>query len=151
MDQVRWATLCAFRDWDNKEVFPEGTFYLKDRINGSFVNVNMKNQRSYVLTNPVITSLKISYKGVCSSIPVNNGWNMISEPLLAEDMALNNLFSTATSSAYGYEDGYTTEDTLVASKGYWLKFGGNELIQICGSILGDTVVVKEGWDTDRLI
>ena len=126
--------------------FPEGTFYLKDRINGSFVNVNMKNQSSYVLTNPVITSLKISYRGVCSSISVSNEWNIISVPLLAEDMALNNLFPTATSSAYGYENGYATEDTLVASKGYWLKFGGSELIQICGSIMGDTVVVKEGWN-----
>ena len=31
--------------WDST-VFPEGTFYLKDLINGSFVFVNMKNQSS---------------------------------------------------------------------------------------------------------
>ena len=73
--------------WDSTS-FPEGTFYLKDLINGSFVFVNMKNQSSYVLTEPAITSLNISYKGNCSMVSVNNEWNMISVPLLAEDMSL---------------------------------------------------------------
>ena len=31
--------------WDST-AFPEGTFYLKDRLDGSFVFVNMKNQSS---------------------------------------------------------------------------------------------------------
>ena len=47
-------------------------------------------------------------------VSVNNEWNMISVPLLAEDMSLSNLFPTATSSAYGYDGGYVTEDTLVS-------------------------------------
>ena len=46
--------------WDSTS-FPEGTFYLKDRINGSFVNVNMKFKSSYILTNPDITSLNIIF------------------------------------------------------------------------------------------
>ncbi|MDH3267918.1 MAG: YCF48-related protein [Ignavibacteria bacterium] len=132
-------------NWDSLS-FPEGTFYLKDRIDGSFVKVNMKNQSSYVLTEPAITSLNISYKGKCSLVSVNNEWNMISVPLLAENMALTNLFPTATSSAYGFDNEYVTEDTLIAGVGYWLKFGGSEELQICGSSLGDTISVQEGWN-----
>ena len=131
--------------WDSTS-FPEGTFYLKDRINGSFVNVNMKNQSSYILTNPVITSLSIIYKGVSSIVDVNNEWNMISVPLLAEDMSLSNLFPTATSLAYGFEGSYVTEDTLVGGKGYWLKFDGNQQVQIYGSRMGDTVPLETGWN-----
>jgi len=131
--------------WDSTS-FPEGTFYLKDRIDGSFVFVNMKNQSSYVLAEPAITSLNISYRGDCSVVSVNNYWNMLSVPALAEDMELSNLFPTATSSSYGYENGYVMEDTLAAGKGYWLKFGGNEDIQICGALPGDTVQVNEGWN-----
>ena len=131
--------------WDSTS-FPEGTFYLKDRINGSFVNVNMKNQSSYVLTNPVITSLSIIYKGVSSIVDVNDEWNMISVPLLAEDMSLSNLFPTATSLAYGFEGSYVTEDTLVGGKGYWLKFDGNQQVQIYGSRMGDTVPLETGWN-----
>jgi len=131
--------------WDSTS-FPEGTFYLKDRIDGSYVFVNMKNQSSYNLTEPAITSLNISYRGSCSMVSVNNEWNMLSVPVLAEDMALSNLFSTATSPAYGYDNGYVMEDTLAAGVGYWLKFGGDEVIQICGALMGDTVQVKAGWN-----
>ena len=131
--------------WDST-AFPEGTFYLKDRINGSFVNVNMKKQNSYTLIEPSITSLDIRYTGIFSSVLVNNDWNMISVPLRAEDMSLSNLFPTATSLAYGFDGGYVTEDTLVGGKGYWLKFSGNEQIQICGSVSGDSVNVKQGWN-----
>lgn len=131
--------------WDSTS-FPEGTFYLKDRINASFVNVNMKNQSSYILTEPAITSLDISYRGNYSLVSVKNDWNMISVPLLSEDMTLNNLFPLATSLAYRYNGGYLPEDTLKGGVGYWLKFDGDQLIQIFGSTMGDTVPLVIGWN-----
>lgn len=132
--------------WADLSIY-SGTFYLTDRINGTFVNVNMKNQGSYILTNPAITSLNIIYKGeFCSVVSVNDAWNMISVPYLAEDMSQTNLFPTATSFAYGFDNSYVVEDTLIASVGYWLKFGGNEEIQICGTKLGDEIQVEAGWN-----
>ena len=131
--------------WDST-AFPEGTFYLKDRINGSFVNVNMKNQSSYTLTNQAINSLSISYRGLCSIMSVNDEWNIISVPLLADDMTLSNLFPSATSPAYSYNAGYISHDTLETGKGYWLKFGASQQLQICGLTQGDTVSVHEGWN-----
>jgi hypothetical protein len=71
---------------------------------------------------------------------------MISVPLLAEDMSLNNLFPSATSLAYGYDNSYVSEDTLVSGEGFWLKFGANQQIQICGLLSDDTVSVQGGWN-----
>ncbi|HQI42290.1 MAG TPA: YCF48-related protein, partial [Ignavibacteriaceae bacterium] len=131
--------------WDST-AFPEGTFYLKDRINGSFVNVNMKKQSSYTLTNSGISSLQISFRGLSKTISVIADWNMISVPLITVDMSVNNLFPAAGSPAYIYNNGYLTEDTLSAGTGYWLKFDGAEQIQIYGLTQGDTVSVQEGWN-----
>lgn len=131
--------------WDSTG-FPEGTFYLQDVINGSLVNINMKNLSSYTLLNQAINTLNISYKGLCNTIPVNNDWNIVSVPLLADDMSLNNLFPSATSLAYSYSGEYISEDTLVTGTGYWLKFDGNEQIQICGLTQDDTVSLQQGWN-----
>ncbi|MBK8551958.1 MAG: hypothetical protein IPL53_13180 [Ignavibacteria bacterium] len=50
--------------WANN-VFPSrGYYYLKDNIGGSVVNVNMRNQSSYTLTNSGISLLKIEYTSV---------------------------------------------------------------------------------------
>ncbi len=48
--------------WDNKQL-PEGSFFLKDIITGTIVNVNMKIDSTYSLTNVGINELKIEYNG----------------------------------------------------------------------------------------
>ncbi|MDY0081888.1 MAG: YCF48-related protein [Ignavibacteriaceae bacterium] len=131
--------------WDSTS-FPEGTFYLKDRINGSFVNVNMKNQSSYTLTNSEITSLKIIFIGLSKTIFVKGDWNIISVPLIAEDMSVSNLFPSASSSAFSFHDGYITVDTLETGVGYWIKFEEDEQIQIYGLTQEDIVPVQAGWN-----
>jgi photosystem II stability/assembly factor-like uncharacterized protein len=132
-------------DWDSLS-FPEGTFYLKDLAGGSLISINMKNQSSYILSNPAITSLNIAYKGNCSVITVDDGWNMISVPYNAEDMSATNLFPDAASSLFKYDNGYSVEDTLSAGVGYWVKYSSNETIQICGGLTGDSVTVNESWN-----
>lgn len=131
--------------WDSTS-FPEGTFYLKDKINGSFVNVNMKNQSSYTLTNSEITSLKIIFSGLSKTIFVKGDWNIISVPLITEDMSVSNLFPSASSSAFSFQDGYITVDTLETGVGYWIKFEEDEQIQIYGLTQEDIVSVQTGWN-----
>jgi hypothetical protein len=46
--------------WD-KTKLPQGTLYLKDIITGTIVNVNMKSDSSYTLTNTGINELSINY------------------------------------------------------------------------------------------
>ncbi len=47
--------------WDNAKL-PNGSFYLKDNVTGTIVNVDMKKDSSYTLTNPGISELKIELK-----------------------------------------------------------------------------------------
>ncbi len=132
--------------WDSLS-FPTGAFHLTDVINETFVNVNMKNQSSYVLTNTTITSLKINYSPeYCFVVSIDSSWNLVSVPYLSQDMRLSSLFSTAISEAYRYDAGYLTEDTLTTGVGYWLKFADDESVEICGTTLGDTVRVETGWN-----
>jgi photosystem II stability/assembly factor-like uncharacterized protein len=53
--------------WD-KTSLPKGNLYLKDIINGSIVNVNMKTDSSYILTNSGINELEIKLKLDVSAI-----------------------------------------------------------------------------------
>lgn len=132
--------------WDSS-AFPAGRFYLRYPVNGNFININMKNQSSFTLTEPGITSFQVNYTPeFCHSVLADSGWNMISVPLLAEDMSLDSLFPTAASSAFVYDNGYLQVDTLNSGVGYWLKFNSNEQIQICGTTSGDTIPVKAGWN-----
>lgn len=53
--------------WDNSKL-PTGNFYLKDNINGTFVNVNMKTSNSYTLTNTGISELQIQAEGLPTAV-----------------------------------------------------------------------------------
>ena len=83
---------------------------------------------------------------LCKDVNVVNGWNIISVPVQASNMGLSNLFSTATSQAYEYNNGYVNATTLSNGKGYWLKFGSNQSIQICGNKVTQPVSVNAGWN-----
>ncbi len=48
-------------NWDSSAFLSTGFFNLKDTVNGSIANVDMRNQKSFTLTNTGISSLKIEY------------------------------------------------------------------------------------------
>lgn len=133
--------------WNSTDL-PEGSFYLKDEIVGTLVNVNLKSQNSYSLSNPGITSLKIEYtRQISRDVNVLSGWNIVSVPLEAADMSVSSLFPDATSSAFGYNNGYVTATTLSNGAGYWLKFSGAHTYTICGSMAASKeIAVKAGWN-----
>lgn len=131
--------------WDNSTL-PEGIFYLRDLINGSFVNVDMKAQNSYVLTQDFISKLNIIYTGRCLSSDIVSGWNLISIPLLSNDMTKETLFPNANSFAFTYNNGYEIEDTLQGGKGYWLQFPDSGVTSVCGTLFGNTIDLAQGWN-----
>ncbi len=133
--------------WDSSSL-PTGSFYLKDEINGSIVNVNMKTQSSYSLTNSGITALKIEYtQSQSKDIAVQSGWNIISIPLLAADMSVSSIFSDAASSAYKYNNSYQTITSFSNGVGYWLKFNIGKTYTIQGSSVSSKIVnVNTGWN-----
>jgi photosystem II stability/assembly factor-like uncharacterized protein/uncharacterized protein YegL len=118
--------------WSNSSL-PEGSFYLKDLVTGTVVNVDMKSQTSFVLTNSGITSFKIEYsQRMVKAVAVSAGWNIVSVPLLSNNMSKNGLFPSAISSAFAFDNGYVAKDNMENGKGYWLKFSTTENVQIAG-------------------
>lgn len=132
----------------NPADFPAGSFRLSDEITGTLVNVDMRAQNSYTLTNTAITSLKIEYSNSpCADVNVVSNWNIVSVPVLAQNMSVSNLFPTATSPAFAFNNGYVSTTTLQNGFGYWIKFGSAATIQICGSpVSSRDIPVNSGWN-----
>lgn len=57
--------------WNNNAFPSSGYFYLKDSVGGSIVNVNMRGQSSYTLTNSEIGLLKIEYTRIKINLKVS--------------------------------------------------------------------------------
>ncbi|MCX6162218.1 MAG: hypothetical protein NTV87_12905, partial [Ignavibacteriae bacterium] len=122
-------------NWNNSAL-PQGSFYLKDEVTGTIVNVNMKAQNTCVLTNPGITSLKIEYaQTITVPVTVLSGWNIVSVPVLALDMSKTSLFPDAATPAYWFNNGYIANDTLKNGVGYFIRFNTGNTYNINGSII----------------
>jgi hypothetical protein len=82
-----------------------------------------------------------------SSFAVADGWNIISVGTTVGDYRKSVLFPSASSGAFAYQAGYVLKDTLQNGKGYWLKFSGNQFVDITGTPRPtDTVTVVSGWN-----
>lgn len=134
--------------WDSSALPSYGTFYLRDEITGSIVNVNMRLQSGYVLSNTGITSLKIEHTvNQSQSIAVDSGWNMVSVPLRAGDMNYTALFPGAASEPFAYNGGYVNVTTLINGTGYWIKFSDTAVYSIEGyPWQPEHINVNEGWN-----
>lgn len=134
--------------WNPSSLPLTGYFYLKDIITGTIVNVNMRNQSSYVLSNSGINTLKIEYTPYfINSVSVNSGWNILSVPLKSSNMSVSYLFPGAASPAYSYNNGYVTVDSLKNAKGYWLKFNSSGNYNDTGVyVTPQTISLFSGWN-----
>jgi len=81
------------------------------------------------------------------NVTYNSGWNILSVPLKANDMRKTSLFPDAVSSAFAYNDGYYTEDTLKTGKGYWLKFNDAGSVNVVGQkVQNYSLQLPAGWN-----
>ena len=78
---------------------------------------------------------------------MDNGWNMISVPVVALDFRKDELFPASVSSAFAYEGSYIEKDTLANRTGYWLKFNSAGSDSLTGlMLLNDSMNVSKGWN-----
>ncbi len=132
--------------WD-PSMLPEGSFMLKDSYGVGLVNVNMKQQSSVTISNTSVTSVIIEHSmETTSSFNTFQGWNMISVPVEAEDMAVSAVFPDASSSAFKFNNGYVPVDMLELSVGYWIKFDDVLTHNITGMPVPGPIAVAEGWN-----
>lgn len=135
-----------YLSWEPSDL-PLGSFILKDAVTGTIVNIDMKENTSYTLENSNISKLQIEYsKNINVNFSVDAGWNIMSVPVNADDMAVNSLFPTAVSSAFSFQQGYSVEDSLKNGTAYWLKFDNQQSISLTGSKVTGNVPVNSGWN-----
>ncbi|MBX7042953.1 MAG: T9SS type A sorting domain-containing protein [Ignavibacteria bacterium] len=134
--------------WNNQTMPSTGTFFLRDEITGTIVNINMRNQTSYTLTNSGITSLKIEYLyNQTLSGSVSPGWNIVSVPLRTTDMLYTALFPGVASEAYTYSGGYVSISMLSNGTGYWMRFNNNANYNFTGYPWSpENMQVSTGWN-----
>lgn len=123
-----------------------GNFFLRDDF--GLVDVNMRTQNIYILTNAAITSLKIEFiRTIARPVNVLQGWNILSVPVNTLNMKANDLFPGATTYFFGYNNGYQITDTLKNGYGYWVKYAANQNFVIEGNIVDPpNVHVNNDWN-----
>jgi photosystem II stability/assembly factor-like uncharacterized protein len=133
--------------WDSTAL-ANGTFFIRDQsTHGGQFNINMKGQRSFIITGTSTAAIEIVHK-----IPVffsfSNGWNLVSLPLNpANDARRITTFPTASSEAFGYSGSYYIADTMQIDHGYWIKFANTQSIGFEGTPrTHDTIHVSDGWN-----
>jgi len=107
----------------------------------------MKTVNTLVIENSSINMLDINYTLITGrTFAVNGGWNIVSAPLVNENMSAGVLFSGASSDLFTYNNGYTPVSTLENGKGYWVKYDEPSVIAHYGSSPGGQIAVSEGWN-----
>jgi hypothetical protein len=79
---------------------------------------------------------------------LNEGWNLLGLPVDPPDHHYLSLFPNAIpGTLYGFDGSYTSEDTLLPGKGYWLRFPSAETVPIAGvSIDSISLGLMPGWN-----
>ncbi len=84
---------------------------------------------------------------ICRDITLLEGWNLLSAPVITEDMSSGILFPDANSPVYGYTDKYNVITTLENGKGYWVKYPSSATVNLCGHIVNSkSIPITEGWN-----
>lgn len=132
----------------NRNTLPSGSFTIRDQFGA--VTVNMKLQDSLVIADDNATTFRITYTDANSIVSgnVQQNWNIVSVPLMVDDLTRASLFPTSTSYTFAFTpSGYARRDTLNYGVGYWLKFPSSQNISLTGSLTSlDTIHVTQGWN-----
>ncbi|MBE0570637.1 MAG: Omp28-related outer membrane protein [Ignavibacteriaceae bacterium] len=101
---------------------------------------NLNNELNFDESDNSFTIYRVQFN-------VYSGWNLVSIPILSNNMSKSFLFPTAISPVYAYNNGYYTVDTLLNGESYWVKFNSNETISLHGNfIIENTINVSSGWN-----
>jgi hypothetical protein len=101
--------------------------------------------------NPLVVPVRVTVIDEQLSLAVNveQGWNLVSAPLLFGDFSRGSVYPTSVSQLFRYlsGSGYQGLDTLIPGEGYWLKFPASHSQSLTGvPVAGDTIGVLQGWN-----
>ncbi len=132
---------------------------LKDYIGGDFRYYDISRMASGLANQLVMTlSPLVNWPGQDScyhittnifgvTVSISANWNIISDPVVTFNHWYKSFFPSAGSRAFEYHAGYHIVDSLVAGKGYWIKFPSSVSQTIFGDSMATvTATVDSGWN-----
>ena len=94
----------------------------------------------------VLDTITFMTTSITKIIEVNEGWNIVSAPLILESMSAHEVFPTAISNIFGFDNNYFIADLLENGKGYWAKFLQHQQIEFSGFLVTNNLIVESGWN-----
>ncbi len=123
--------------YEDTAVTPESTYWYRvQAFNATGYSGWSREDSSITLPAPAI------YKDIC----IHKDWNIISIPLLLNDMSLSTVFPFAISEAFEYNNGYINTTTFENGKGYWLKFNSEDSVIVNGVKSTGNIPLSSGWN-----
>ncbi len=87
---------------------------------------------------------------VLVNVPISAGWNLVSNPIIADNDSVSRLFPNASFNfayAFAAGSGYEEQYRVQKGVGYWEKFPVSATNLMTGlPILADTIQMTEGWN-----
>jgi len=100
-----------------------------------------------IVTNGGSGNITVMTNASATQSYLGDGWNMVSAPMAVPVLLTTSLYPGASSSAFGYANGYQQKDTLAYGSGYWIKFTGADTVTFIGNpIAVETVSVNAKWN-----
>ncbi len=132
----------------NPAKFLDGGWKLRDGLTrGTLININLWTDTILVISNPSIHSVEITHtlEDTLEQI-IENGWNILSVPVIADNRARSFLYPQSKSAAFAFQGSYVITDTLEYQQSYWLKFISDDTITFIGTpIVRSTIQIPPTW------
>jgi hypothetical protein len=109
--------------WDPQELPEGGLFSLRDAINGSFVNVDMRNQSFIDVSLDYITDLVMTHT-LSQQVVVTytDKWNLVGLPAMIAHDDYQDIYPDALqNSLFGFTNSYVSSQTMEPGRGYWVR------------------------------
>ena len=125
---------------------PEGQYMLKS-FTGEMLLSDMRQTTEYQVTGNSYMIFNIIWKKhEIFDFHLQQGWNLISLPLIPSNTALSDLFPDYEA-AYKYNNGaYSPVNSIIPGTGYWLKIPAQKVYSISGQPFPSYPIdVADGW------
>ncbi len=124
-----------------------GQFVLTSNDDNESINVNMNSSFGVIIENASQSTLTITKNiTTTSAINYNAGWNIVSVPVVANNMQASSIFSDASSNVFKFNNGYTVASALECGEAYWVKYSESGTKVLTGSVTFDSVAISQGWN-----
>jgi hypothetical protein len=141
-------------NWDLSADDAPGHFRLTDTIDGSFVNLDMREVSSLEVSQSFITELRVTYSisvevsDVDVTRTYRTGWNLVGLGAQVDHSDFTEVFAgSLAGTLFGFEGSYNSTSVLEHGNGYWLRFGSDTQLTYSGGHLdGVQVNLRTGWN-----